>query len=80
MIGYPLPYTQLVASRLKFISSRDGAWFNLGLQVPTWLNVSNPKVTVVPHSSIFFNTSHLPTFNTNAINANIINIPGWCLI
>lgn len=33
-------------------------------------------MTVVPHSSIFRNASHLPTFNSNAIQANLVNIPG----
>lgn len=46
------------------------------LQVPSWLDLSNPRVTVVPHSSIFANASHLPTFNSNAIQANLANIPG----
>lgn len=47
------------------------------LQVPSWLDVSNPRVTVVPHTSIFADAANqLPTFNTNAIEANIPNIPG----
>ena len=46
------------------------------LQVPTWLNRFNKCVTVVPHSSIFKDHKHLPTFNSNAILANVANIPG----
>lgn len=45
-------------------------------QVPSWLDTSNPRVTVVPHSTIFRNASHLPSFNSNAIQANLLNIPG----
>jgi hypothetical protein len=46
------------------------------LQVPTWLNFNLPNVTVVPHSSIFKDPAHLPTFSSRAIQANIANIPG----
>ena len=45
-------------------------------QVPTWLNTSNPRVRIVTHSEIFANVSDLPTFNSNAIEANIHRIPG----
>ena len=36
-------------------------------QVPVWLNVSHPRVRVINHEEIFPNRSHLPTFNSNAI-------------
>jgi hypothetical protein len=45
-------------------------------QVPSWLDTSHPRVTIVPHRSIFRNVSHLPTFNSNAIQANLASIPG----
>ncbi|KAK3242460.1 hypothetical protein CYMTET_47852 [Cymbomonas tetramitiformis] len=45
-------------------------------QVPTWLNVEHPKITVVPHSMIFPNRSHLPTFSSPAIEAHLHRIPG----
>jgi hypothetical protein len=40
-------------------------------QVPTWLDTSHPGVSLVNHSSIFANASHLPTFNSNAIETHI---------
>lgn len=45
-------------------------------QVPHWLDTDCPRVTVVPHAEIFRNKSHLPTFNSVAIEANLVNIPG----
>lgn len=45
-------------------------------QVPTWLNTSNPRVRIVTHSEIFPNAGDLPTFNSNAIEANLHRIPG----
>ena len=48
-------------------------------QIPSWLNMSHPKVEVVPHSRIFPNSSHLPTFSSPAIESNIHRIP-VCLI
>lgn len=45
-------------------------------QVPTWLDLSHPRVTIVPHSAIFPNPSHLPTFSSPAIEANLHRIPG----
>eukprot|EP00124_Ichthyophonus_hoferi_P002028 Ihof_evm12s124 gene=Ihof_evmTU12s124 len=31
-------------------------------QIPSWLNLDNPKISVVSHKDIFVNQSHLPTF------------------
>ncbi len=45
-------------------------------QIPSWLVVENPFVTVVPHSAIFATASHLPTFNSAAIEVNLDRIPG----
>lgn len=45
-------------------------------QIPNWLNINNPKLYLVPHSSIFKNQSHLPTFSSPSIEANIHRIPG----
>ena len=45
-------------------------------QVPTWLDLSHPRVTIVPHSAIFPSKSHLPTFSSPAIEANLHRIPG----
>lgn len=45
-------------------------------QVPRWLNTKYPRVSVVKHSDIFPNKSHVPTFNSAAIESNIHRIPG----
>lgn len=51
-------------------------WIVTNGQVPTWLNISNPRVRIVTHAEIFPNASNLPTFNSNAIEANLHRIPG----
>lgn len=45
-------------------------------QVPGWLNTQHPRVHIVPHSAIFPNASHLPTFSSPAIEAHLHRIPG----
>ncbi|XP_034019072.1 N-acetylglucosamine-1-phosphotransferase subunits alpha/beta [Thalassophryne amazonica] len=45
-------------------------------QIPSWLNLDNPRVTVVTHQNIFLNNSHLPTFSSPAIETHIHRIPG----
>jgi len=45
-------------------------------QVPSWLNTTNDRISVVQHSEIFTNQSHLPTFSSPAIEINIHHIPG----
>ena len=43
--------------------------------LPSWLDVSNPKLHVVNHRD-FIPNECLPTFNTNPIELNIHRIPG----
>uniref|UniRef100_A0AAV2J081 N-acetylglucosamine-1-phosphotransferase subunits alpha/beta n=1 Tax=Knipowitschia caucasica TaxID=637954 RepID=A0AAV2J081_KNICA len=45
-------------------------------QIPSWLNLDNPRVTVVAHQDIFLNQSHLPTFSSPSIETHIHRIPG----
>ncbi|KAG9430069.1 N-acetylglucosamine-1-phosphotransferase subunits alpha/beta isoform X1 [Apis mellifera carnica] len=45
-------------------------------QIPSWLDMDNPKVTLVTHEDIFINKSDLPTFSSPAIESNIHRIPG----
>ena len=54
-------------------------------QVPTWWNKNNPQAQIVTHDQIFVTevegmkvpiADALPTFNSNAIEANLHNIPG----
>jgi hypothetical protein len=44
--------------------------------IPSWLDVRHPRVELVPHSSIFTNHSHLPTFSSTAIETHLHRIPG----
>ena len=43
-------------------------------QYPSWLNLNNPKLTLVTHDQIMPKTC-LPTFNSNAIMLSLPNIP-----
>eukprot|EP00033_Pygsuia_biforma_P000973 GCRY01001115.1.p1 GENE.GCRY01001115.1~~GCRY01001115.1.p1 ORF type:complete len:891 (+),score=285.92 GCRY01001115.1:152-2824(+) len=45
-------------------------------QVPHWLNLDHPRISVVTHAEIFQNTSHLPTFSSPAIESQLHHIPG----
>ena len=45
-------------------------------QIPAWLNMKAPGLTVVPHSRIFPNKSHLPVFSSPAIETHLHRIPG----
>lgn len=45
-------------------------------QIPSWLNIESPKLSIVKHSEIFGNKSHLPVFSSPAIEWNLDNIPG----
>ncbi|MEQ8878008.1 MAG: Stealth CR1 domain-containing protein [Cyclobacteriaceae bacterium] len=44
-------------------------------QIPEWLNVDHPKITVVHHDEIF-NPEDIPTFNYNVIESYLHRIPG----
>ena len=43
-------------------------------QVPSWLDTSHPKITIIDHKSIFRDHSHLPTFSARGIEANLHHI------
>lgn len=45
-------------------------------QIPHWLNLDHPRLTIVTHQDIFPNASHLPTFSSPAIESHIHRIPG----
>ncbi|XP_037552157.1 N-acetylglucosamine-1-phosphotransferase subunits alpha/beta [Nematolebias whitei] len=45
-------------------------------QIPSWLNLDNPRVSVVTHKDIFLNHTHLPTFSSPAIETHIHRVPG----
>ncbi|CAL1291483.1 unnamed protein product [Larinioides sclopetarius] len=44
-------------------------------QIPYWLNLDNPFVSIVTHEEIFPNKSHLPTFSSPAIECHLHRIP-----
>ncbi|MDY6407663.1 MAG: glycosyltransferase [Pseudomonadota bacterium] len=46
-------------------------------QVPEWLNLEHPKITLVDHREII-PEAYLPTFNSNVIEAFIHQIPNLC--
>ncbi|KAG7401512.1 hypothetical protein PHYBOEH_000570 [Phytophthora boehmeriae] len=45
-------------------------------QIPSWLDIESPKISIVKHRDIFANESHLPVFSSPAIEWNLDNIPG----
>ena len=45
-------------------------------QIPSWLNLDNPRIKIVTHYEIFNNKSHLPTFSSPAIESHLHKIPG----
>uniref|UniRef100_H2Z4G5 N-acetylglucosamine-1-phosphotransferase subunits alpha/beta n=1 Tax=Ciona savignyi TaxID=51511 RepID=H2Z4G5_CIOSA len=45
-------------------------------QIPYWLNMDAPRISVITHDEIFVNKSHLPTFSSPAIEAHLHRIPG----
>ena len=44
--------------------------------LPKWLNVDHEKIIHVTHKELFIDTSHLPVFNSSAIEMNLVNIKG----
>lgn len=56
-------------------------WFNhvylvTDRQVPSWLDVDHPRLTVVDHREIFTDPDVLPVFNSHAIESQLHHIPG----
>ncbi|KAK6644986.1 hypothetical protein RUM43_001262 [Polyplax serrata] len=45
-------------------------------QIPYWLNLDHPKLSIITHREIFTNTSDLPTFSSPAIESHLHRIPG----
>ena len=45
-------------------------------QTPPWLDLSNPRLTVIDHREIFEERGKLPTFNSHAIESQIHHIQG----
>lgn len=62
-----------VASFADFVRH---VWIVTDDQVPVWLDVSNPRLTVVSHKDIFGDRGRLPTFNSHAIESRLHHIDG----
>ena len=45
-------------------------------QVPSWLDTRNPRISIITHKELFYNSSNLPTFSSPAIEFNLHHIPG----
>ncbi len=45
-------------------------------QVPHWLDLSHPRLTVVTHEELYLNVSHLPTFSSPSIETHLHRIKG----
>jgi hypothetical protein len=43
---------------------------------PSWLDITNDKINIISHDDIFPDKSHLPTFNSQAIECHLCNISG----
>ena len=65
-----------IRSVLKFAPWVRHIYIVTNGQLPYWLDLSHPRVTIVPHHQIFQNLSHLPTFSSPAIESHIHRIPG----
>ena len=44
-------------------------------QLPAWLQQQHPRLRVVTHAQLFRDASHLPSFNSNAIQMNLHHLP-----
>jgi len=42
--------------------------------IPKWLNINHEKITLVTHKELFLDPSHLPVFNSSAIEMNLVNL------
>ena len=60
----------------KYVPWVRRIWLVTNGQVPSWLNLNHPRLTVVTHKEIFPNASHLPTFSSPAIETHLHRIPG----
>ena len=43
---------------------------------PLWLNAEHKKIVLVSHEELFIDKSHLPVFNSVAIEMNLVNLKG----
>jgi len=41
---------------------------------PEWLDIEHPKINLITHEELYFDRSHLPTFNSSSIEMNLPNL------
>jgi len=41
---------------------------------PDWLDISHTKIELITHEELYINKTHLPIFNSNSIEMNLVNI------
>jgi len=41
---------------------------------PKWLDISHPKIELITHKNLYFDSSHLPVFSSSSIEMNLANI------
>ncbi len=51
-------------------------WLVTDRQVPAWLDIANPRITIVDHEQVFPDPSALPVFNSQAIETCLHRING----
>ena len=60
---------------------KNTPWFNkihlitIG-HIPEWLDISHPKINLITHQELYFDPTHLPTFNSHSIEMNLANMKG----
>ncbi|MEY1088326.1 Stealth CR1 domain-containing protein [Morganella morganii] len=67
---------------LKFVLrsiEKNCPWFNkiyiiTAGHFPIWLDINSDKLELIKHSDLYFNKSHLPTFNSNSIEMNLAKL------
>lgn len=60
----------------QFAPFVNNIWIITANQIPTWFNTSyEGNIEFIFHEELFLNNDDLPTFNSNAIEANLHSIP-----
>eukprot|EP00299_Pterocystis_sp_00344_P012691 c6126_g1_i1.p1 GENE.c6126_g1_i1~~c6126_g1_i1.p1 ORF type:complete len:356 (-),score=112.95 c6126_g1_i1:14-1081(-) len=67
---------------LRSIEKNAASWFRKifivladDMQLPSWMSRDSPRLRIIRHSEIFSSSTHLPTFNSHAIESRIHHIP-----
>ena len=60
---------------------RNCPWYNRIVIItqghkPDWIDDRHPKIRFITHQELYFDSSHLPTFNSSSIEMNLPNLSG----